>query len=115
MITSNPKSFFAYTKSHKHTNKLPSAISYKNKVAENMSQAADLFAEHFSSVYENHPNKIDLNITNEINNFSVSMDLIAKVISEINVFKTINVFLTNPLLSKSRSHSTFYLIAQSTQ
>lgn len=88
MIVSNPKSFFAYTKSQKQSNKLPSALSYKNKMAENMNQAVDLFAEYFSSVYDDHSNDFNLNVTDEIQDFSVNMDIITKVISEINIFKT---------------------------
>lgn len=88
MITANPKSFFAYTKSQKQSNKLPSAISYKGKVAQDMKQAVNLFAEYFSSVYENHTNQFNLNITNETQDFSVSMETIAKVISDVNIFKT---------------------------
>lgn len=60
MINTNPKSFFAYTKSHKQSNKLPPALTYKNKVAEEMHQAVDLFAEYFSSVYENHTDTFEV-------------------------------------------------------
>lgn len=89
MIISNPKSFFAYTKSQKQSNKLPSAISYKNSVAVDMKQAVELFAAHFSSVYVNHTNSFNLNISEEIPlDFVVSNEMIEKVISDINVFKT---------------------------
>ena len=88
LIISNPKSFFAYTKSQKQSNKLPSASTYKNKVAEDMSQAVDLFAEYFSSVYENHTDSFEIDITDEINDFSITTETITKVISDINVFKT---------------------------
>lgn len=89
IIQTNPKSFFAYTKAQKQNNKLPSAMFYKNTLAENMNETADLFAKYFSSVYVNHANSFEFNITNETeNDFTIDVDLIAKVLSEIKECKT---------------------------
>ena len=53
-----------------------------------MGQAVHLFADYFSSVYENHSDSFDIDITDEINDFSISTDTITKVITDINVCKT---------------------------
>lgn len=50
MISTNPKTFFSYTKSMRKSNNLP-AMQYKNKISENMRDTTNLFAEYFSSVY----------------------------------------------------------------
>ena len=49
----NPKKFWSYTNSLQNTNKLPSNFHLNNKSTPIGPQAAELFAEHFSSVYTN--------------------------------------------------------------
>lgn len=88
MIISNPKSFFAYTKSQKQSNKLPPAMTYKRKTADDMNKAVELFAEYFSSVYENNSDAFNLDVSNVLNEFAINLDLITKAILDINIFKT---------------------------
>lgn len=47
LIKSNPKSFFAYTKSLRKSNSLPAVMRYKNILSENMKETANLFANYF--------------------------------------------------------------------
>lgn len=56
-MKTNPKCFFAYTKSLQKTNCLPLIMKYKNQTSENMKDTANLFANYFSSVYSdsNYP------------------------------------------------------------
>lgn len=89
LVQSNPKSFFAYTKAQKQSNRLPSAMFYKAKFAENMNETADLFADYFASVYVNHANSFEPNNANvDTSDFVINRESIRKVISEINIFKT---------------------------
>lgn len=89
MVQSNPKSFFAYTKAQKQNNRLPAAMFYRNTLAENMDETANIFADYFSSVYVNNSNSFEINVTNQNpNDFRISSQTISNIISEINIFKT---------------------------
>lgn len=48
LVYNNLKSFFAYTKSIKQTNKLPSSMHLHNEVSGNITSTCNLFAKHFS-------------------------------------------------------------------
>lgn len=88
MIQSNPKSFFAYTKAQKQSNKLPPAMVYGSKQADNMKETVNLFAEYFSSVHEDHNGEIEIPNTSDAYDFETDLDIIEKVISSIDSSKT---------------------------
>lgn len=88
LIQNNPKCFFAYTKAQKQSNKLPSAMFYKTKQADDMKETANLFAEYFSSVYDTHSGTTQIPHTNQPFDFDVNLETIITVISAIDPFKT---------------------------
>lgn len=89
LITSNTKSFFAYTKAFNQSNRLPPAMIYKGKVSENLTETANLFANHFSSVYSLHNNNFDIDGTINANTyFELSTDEIENVIKKMDESKT---------------------------
>lgn len=51
LIPKNTKSFFAFTKAHKQSNKLPITMFYKDTHSDNLKLTSDLFSKYFSSVY----------------------------------------------------------------
>lgn len=51
LVETNPKSFFAYTKSLKQSNNLPGMMQLKNEQTTNIKDTCNLFAKHFASVY----------------------------------------------------------------
>lgn len=51
-IKTNSKAFFAYTKSLNKSNRLPNVMKLNNETSDNPIEIANLFAQHFESVYE---------------------------------------------------------------
>lgn len=89
LIKSNPKSFFAYTKSLRKTNKLPAVMQYKNQTAENMKETATQFAKHFASVYEANNSPIILQCDNECHQYLQFTETeILNVINKLDKCKT---------------------------
>lgn len=80
-IKSNPKCFFAYTKSLKQSNKLPNTMFLRENVSDSIEDTCNLFAEHFSSVYTQTANAPTITCNNNCNNyFHISRIEIAKLI-----------------------------------
>ncbi|KAL1378995.1 hypothetical protein pipiens_015226 [Culex pipiens pipiens] len=51
-LKENPSSFWRYVRSRKRSSVLPARISFNNTTAENPADAANIFADFFSNVYE---------------------------------------------------------------
>ena len=70
-LQQNPKTFWSYTNSLYNSSKQPSNYTLNNKSASMGSQAAELFAEYFGSVYSNKslliPNQPSLSLHNLYN------------------------------------------------
>lgn len=90
LIQSNTKAFFDYTKSLKKSNKLPNKMKLRNKSSEDPVGIANLFADHFESVYEpiDHLVRIcDLNCNCD-NHFVIENAHITSAITCLNQNKT---------------------------
>lgn len=89
LITTNPKSFFAYTKSLRKSNSLPAVMHFRDRISENMKETSNLFAEYFSSVYSTTGGIDHLDCNNECNNyFQIPMADIINVITKLDANKT---------------------------
>lgn len=69
LIKTNPKCFFAYTKSLRKSNKLPTSMHLGNEISENMRDTANLFAKRFSEVYATHNPAQPIQCNNECENY----------------------------------------------
>lgn len=89
LISKNPKSFFAYTKAQKQSNNVPTSLFYGNKIAENMKESSEMFAQYLSSVYVNHNNDFQVeNTDNAHNYFEIDANDIEKVVLSMDEKKT---------------------------
>lgn len=73
-IHKNPKKFWSYSKSLKRTNTVPANVHFDNISASNAKDISDLFADFFSSVY-NNPNISQSNIHPSIINTTPTFDI----------------------------------------
>lgn len=102
MIRTNPKSFFAYTKSLHKSNQLPTVMKYGNEISQNMKQTADLFAKYFSSVYTDTQNNTNWHCNGNCNNyFYISNEEIASVINELDTNKIVSPDGIPPIFFKN--------------
>lgn len=89
LIKTNPKSFFAYTKSLRKSNKLLALMRLKNKTSENIGETANLFAEYFSSVYTQNNETYNFQCNGDCNNyFQITEQNIRDVINSLDKTKT---------------------------
>lgn len=59
-ILTNSKAFFSYTKSLQKSNKLPKSMLFNDKCSDSPEVIANMFADHFESVYENKDANVPL-------------------------------------------------------
>lgn len=90
LIPTNTKAFFDYTKSLKKSNKLPNRMKLNGTSSDNPTEIANLFADHFKSVYTPTDNSIhlcDLNCNCD-NHYEISDEHIALAINSLDQNKT---------------------------
>lgn len=112
-IATNPKAFFAYTKSLSQSNKIPNVMNYKNYSSDDPQTISNFFATHFESVYVENDNVdiADESICNCSNHLRLTEKNISEVISGLKpnkpsspdgipilFYKNTTVSITKPLL-----------------
>lgn len=89
LIQTNPKSFFAYTKSLSKSNKLPPIMKYKGLIANNLKETVNHFATHFSNVYVENNTDFHINCDSNCNNYmEITMANIIEIIEKLDKNKT---------------------------
>lgn len=83
-VRTNPKSFFAYTKSLQKSNNLPMIMKYNGLISDNMKQTADLFANYFESVYAPTSNHTNFQCNNDCHDYiPISEEEIQNIITSL--------------------------------
>lgn len=93
---SNPKLFWAFTKSKRQTNSYPSSFNFQDTTSTNPRVICQMFSDYFMSTYNaNNTNVIndhstitnDINVSPDLSPFLLNRDSVEKLLSTVDINK----------------------------